>query len=57
MVDVLHIQNKTKKPLATALSGIGRELRRRDHGSEVTNVQYKLILNCHNEFPCASNRF
>jgi hypothetical protein len=36
-------QNRTKKPLATALSGAGRGLRGRDGKSELTNVQYKPI--------------
>jgi hypothetical protein len=36
---------------ATVLSGVRRGLRRRDNGGELTNVQYKLIWNCHYEFP------
>jgi hypothetical protein len=34
MVDGLHIQNRTKKPLAIALSGAERGLRGRDGGSD-----------------------
>jgi hypothetical protein len=39
----LHIPiwNRTKKPLAIALSGVGMGLRGRDDGGDVTNVQYK----------------
>jgi hypothetical protein len=40
MVDGLHIfiQNRTKKPLAIAVDGVGRGLSGRD---DVTNAQYK----------------
>jgi hypothetical protein len=40
MVDGLHIPilDRTKKPLATALSGEGRGLVGRDNGGNVTNV-------------------
>jgi hypothetical protein len=41
MVDGLHIRNRTKKPLAVALSGSGRGLRGRDDGDYETNVQRK----------------
>jgi hypothetical protein len=43
MVDGLHIltRTRTKKPLVTVLSGVGRGLRRRKNGGELTNVQYK----------------
>jgi hypothetical protein len=53
MVDGLHIltQNRTKKPLAIVLSGRGGELSRRDGGSDLMNVQYKPIWNCHSESP------
>jgi hypothetical protein len=53
MVDGLHtlIQNRTKKPLAIALSGAGTGLRSRDSGGDLTNVKYKTIWNCHNKFP------
>jgi hypothetical protein len=53
MVDGLHIliQNRSKKPLAVALSGAGRWLRGRDGGGDLTNVQYKPIQNCHYESP------
>jgi hypothetical protein len=49
------IGNRTKKPLAIALSGVGRGTRRRDSGGDLTNVQYKPIWNCHNESPCTTN--
>jgi hypothetical protein len=53
MVEGLHIlmQNRTKKFLAIVLGGAGRELRGRESGSDLTNVQYKPIWNCHNECP------
>jgi hypothetical protein len=44
-------RNRTKKPLAIALSGAGRGLRGRDNGSNVNNVQYKSNRNCHYETP------
>jgi hypothetical protein len=51
MVDGLHIPiwNRTKKPLAIALSGVGRRLRGRDSGGNVNNVQYTSNRNCHYE--------
>jgi hypothetical protein len=53
MVDGLHIPiwNRTRKPLGTALSGVGRGLMGRDDGGSVTNVQYKSNWNCHYEIP------
>jgi hypothetical protein len=53
MVDGLHILvgNKTKKLLMIALNGVGRGLRGRDGGRDLTNVQCKPIQNYHNEFP------
>jgi hypothetical protein len=53
MVDGIHVltRNRAKKHLAMALSGAGRGLRERDGGGDLTNVQYKFICNCHNEFP------
>jgi hypothetical protein len=49
MADGLHIPiwNRTKKPLATGLSGVGSWLRGRDDGGHVTNVQCKSNGNCH----------
>jgi hypothetical protein len=41
---VIPIRNRTRKPLVIALSGVGRGLRERDDGSNVTSVQYKLEL-------------
>jgi hypothetical protein len=49
MVDGLHIRNGAIKPLAIALSGVGRESKGRDGRDNLTNVQYKPIWNCHNE--------
>jgi hypothetical protein len=53
MVKGLHIPigNRTKKPLAIALSGEGRGLRGRDDGCDVTNVHYKFNWNFHYESP------
>jgi hypothetical protein len=42
-------RNRTKKPLAIALSGAGRGSRAKDSGSDLTNVQQKSIWNCHNK--------
>jgi hypothetical protein len=51
MVDVLHIPiwNRTKKPLAIALSGAWREFRGRDIGGIVNNVHCKSYWNCYYE--------
>jgi hypothetical protein len=51
MVDRLHISelNRTKRPLAIALSGMDRGLKGRDEENDVTNVQYKSNRNCHYE--------
>jgi hypothetical protein len=46
---------KTKKPLAIALNGVGKELRGRDTGNNVNNVQYKCNWNCHYESPHIMN--
>jgi hypothetical protein len=53
MAGRLHIPigNRTKKPLAIALSGVERGLRWRDEGSNVNNVQYKSNQNCHYKSP------
>jgi hypothetical protein len=47
----IHIGNRPMKSLAIVLSGLGRELRGRDDGGDLINVQYKPIWNCHNESP------
>jgi hypothetical protein len=39
------------KPLAIALSGIGKGLRQGDGRGDLTNIQCKAIWNCHNESP------
>jgi hypothetical protein len=51
MVGELHVSiwNRTKKPLAIALSGAERRLRGRDNGCNITNVQHKPDWNCHCE--------
>jgi hypothetical protein len=48
MVDELCIPiwNRTKKPLAIALSGEERRLRGRNNGDNVDNAQYKSNQNC-----------
>jgi hypothetical protein len=53
MLDGFHIPlwNRTKKPLAIALSRVGRGLKGRDDGDDVTNVQFKSSLNCRYESP------
>jgi hypothetical protein len=53
MLDELHIPiwNRTKKPLAIALSGVRKGLRGRDDGGNINNVQFKSNLNCHYESP------
>jgi hypothetical protein len=59
MVNGFHIPiwNRAKKPLAIAFSGVERELRGRDDGSNVNNVKYKSNWNCHYESPCIMNIF
>jgi hypothetical protein len=51
MVYGLHTltQNRTKELLVIVLSRACRESRGRDSGGDLTNVQYKPTLNCHNE--------
>jgi hypothetical protein len=51
MVDGPHtpIWNRTKKPLAIALSGVGRGLMGRDGEGNVNNVQCKTNQNCYYE--------
>jgi hypothetical protein len=53
MIDGLHIPiwNRTKTPFSIALSGAGRELRGRDGGDNVNNIQYKSNQNCHYKCP------
>jgi hypothetical protein len=48
MVDGLYIPiwNRARKLLAIVLSGVGKGLRRRDDGGNVTNAQYKPNQNC-----------
>jgi hypothetical protein len=47
----IHMQNRTMKPLAVALSGAWRESRWEDGGGNLTKVQCKPIGKCHNESP------
>jgi uncharacterized protein with WD repeat len=51
MIDGFHIPiwNRTKKPLAIALGGMGTEQRGRDNEGNVNYVQYKSDWNCHFE--------
>jgi hypothetical protein len=53
VADGIHIliQNRTKIPLVITLSGAGRELRGGGGWADLTNVQCKLIWNCHKESP------
>jgi hypothetical protein len=44
------LQPRTKKPLAIALSEVGRELMGRNGGSDLTKEQYNPVWNCHNEY-------
>jgi hypothetical protein len=53
--DFIYLCETTKKPLAIALSGMGRGLRGRDDGGKVNNVQYKINRNCLYETPCILN--
>jgi hypothetical protein len=47
---------QNKKPLAIALSGVGRGLRGIDDGINVNKVQYKSTWNCHYKLPsCVIN--
>jgi hypothetical protein len=53
MIDGLHIHKGSKmtKPLAIALSGLGRGLWQGDGGGDLTNIQCKAIQNRHNGSP------
>jgi hypothetical protein len=50
-MNFIYLLKRTKKPLAIALSGMGKGLRRRDDGGNVNNVLYKINQNCHYEPP------
>jgi hypothetical protein len=50
-MDFIYLYKIELRDLAIALSGVGRELRRRDNGDNVTNVQYKSNQNCYYEMP------
>jgi hypothetical protein len=45
MIDGLHILiwNRTNKPLRVVLSEVGKVLRGRDSGGDITNIQYKPV--------------
>jgi hypothetical protein len=51
MVGGFHVflWNRTKKPLAIALSGVGRGAEGTDNGGNVAHVQYKPNWNCYYE--------
>jgi hypothetical protein len=42
-------ETELKKPLAIALSGVGRGLKGRDDGGNVNNLRYESNSNCHYE--------
>jgi hypothetical protein len=46
-MDLMYLYEIELRKLASALSGMGRGLRGRDNGKNVTNVQYKFIQNCY----------
>jgi hypothetical protein len=46
-MDLMYLYEIELRKLAIALSGVGRGLRGRDNGKNVTNIQYKFIQNCH----------
>jgi hypothetical protein len=46
-MDLIYFYEIELRKLATVLSGVGRELRGRENGDNVTNVQYKSIWHCH----------
>jgi hypothetical protein len=50
-MDFKYLYETTKKPLAIALSGMGKEQKRRDNRGNVNNVQYKCNWNCHYKTP------
>jgi hypothetical protein len=47
----IPIWNRTRKPLAISISGVGRGLRGRDDRGNVNYVQNKSGQNCHYEPP------
>jgi hypothetical protein len=49
--EVRNMVDRTMKPLAISSKGRGRDWGRRWWGRDLTNVQCKSILNCHNESP------
>jgi hypothetical protein len=48
-MDFIYLHEIEQKPLAIALRGSERRLRGRDGEGDITNVEYKLIWNCHYE--------
>jgi hypothetical protein len=56
MVDELYIPicNRTMKPFSITQSGVGGSMGKDGEGY-LTNVQYKSIWNCHNEYSCIMN--
>jgi hypothetical protein len=51
------VYGRWRKPLVIALSGVGRGLRGRDDGGNVTNAQYKSGRNGHYETTPIMNIF
>jgi hypothetical protein len=50
-MDFIYLFDRTRKPLAIALSGVEEGLRGRDDRGDVNNVQRKSNWNCHYEPP------
>jgi hypothetical protein len=50
-MDFIYIYKLRRKLLAIVLSGVGRGLRGRDGGGDLTNLQYKSNWNYQNESP------
>jgi hypothetical protein len=56
-VYLYEIEQRTKKPLASASSGVEKGSKGRDDMGNLTNAQCKPICNCHDKFPCTMNIF
>jgi hypothetical protein len=53
-MDFIYLYETELENLAIALRGMGRGLKERDDGDNVTNVQYNSNQNCHYETPFIS---